>query len=304
MQKAGQIWVNGKFVPWNEANISIQTHSLHYGLGVFEGIRCYKTDKGPGIFRLKEHLNRFFNSARIAQIKIPFSKEELFQAIIDTIKVNHLDECYIRPLAFVGSGRMGLNPIGIPIQVSITVWPWGAYLGEEGIRHGVKTIISSYTRTFGHKDLHQAKICGNYVLSQLAKMEAISQKADESILLDSYGHVAEGSGENIFIVQGEIIKTPPLTHILEGITRDTVMKLAKHHGWKVQEEYFTKESLYSAQEIFFTGTAAEMTPIRQVDDHVIGEPGKVFKLLYKDFQDLVRGKLSDFSSWITFPNLI
>ena len=306
MQKSGYIWINGKFVHWNEAIVPIQTHTLHYGLGIFEGIRCYKTDKGPGIFRLTEHLNRFYKSAQIAGIEIPFKQPELHKAIIETIKINKLEECYIRPLAFVGAGRMGLNPIGLPIHMAIMVWPWGAYLGEDGIKNGVRTMISSYAKQLGHHELAKAKITGGYVNSQMAKMEAVRQGCDEAIMLDPNGNIAEGSGENIFVTHKGHITTPTKNYILEGITRDTVITLAKKRGWNVTEKDFKKEFLFSADEIFFTGTAAEVTPIREIDRNKIGDgkPGPITKALQQDYQNVVYNKGDSFSDWLTFPNLI
>ncbi len=306
MQKSGYIWINGKFVHWNEAIVPIQTHTLHYGLGIFEGIRCYKTPKGPAIFRLTEHLNRFYRSAQIAGIEIPFKQNELHKAVIETIKINKLEECYIRPLAFVGAGRMGLNPIGLPIHVAMMVWPWGAYLGEEGVKNGVRTMISSYARQLGNIELTKAKITGGYVNSQMAKMEAVKRGFDEAIMLDPHGNVAEGSGENIFAIYDSTLTTPTKNYILEGITRDTVITLAKRRGWEVTEKDFKKEFLYKADEVFFTGTAAEVTPIREIDNRKIGEgkPGKITKTLQQDFHNIVYNKADDFLQWLTFPNLI
>ena len=306
MQKSGSIWINGKFVPWNEAIVPIQTHTLHYGLGIFEGIRCYKTLKGPAIFRLTDHLNRFYKSAQIAGIEIPFKQPELYKAILETIKTNKLEECYIRPLAFVGAGRMGLNPIGLPIHVAIMVWPWGAYLGEEGLKNGVRTMIASYARQLGSLELTKAKITGGYVNSQMAKMEAVRQGFDEAIMLDPHGNVAEGSGENIFAVVDTSLITPTKNYILEGITRNTVITLAQKRGWSVTEKDFKKEFLYKADEVFFTGTAAEITPIREIDNRAIGEgkPGKITKALQQDFHAIVYNKADDFLQWLTFPNLI
>ena len=305
MQKSGFIWINGSFVPWNEALVPIQTHTLHYGLGIFEGIRCYKTPKGPAIFRLTDHLNRFYKSAHIAGFEIPFKQPELFNAIIETIKMNALEECYIRPLAFVGAGRLGLNPIGLPIHVAIMVWSWGAYLGEEGLKYGVRTMISSYARQLGNLELTKAKITGGYVNSQMAKMEAVRQGFDEAIMLDPHGNVAEGSGENIFVVSDTSLITPTKNYILEGITRDTIIILAKKRGWEVTEKDFKKEFLYRAEEVFFTGTAAEITPIREIDNRRIGEgkPGKITKLLQQDFYNSAYNKADDFLQWLTFPHV-
>ena len=222
-----KIWMDGKFVSWNNAKVHVLTHTLHYGLGVFEGIRCYKTAKGPAIFRLDEHVERFFSSAHIFMMEIPFTKREIRDAIIETVRVNRVRECYIRPLAYIGYGAMGLYPKDNPIQVSIAVWPWGAYLGDEGIEKGIRVKVSSFTRHHVNVDMTRGKVAGYYVNSQLAKREAIACGYDEAVMLDTEGYVSEGSGENIFIVRGGVIKTTPLTSILEGITRDSIIRVAR-----------------------------------------------------------------------------
>jgi branched-chain amino acid aminotransferase len=302
VQKTEKIWMDGKFVNWDDANVHILTHSLHYGLAVFEGIRCYETAEGPAVFRLKEHVERLFESAHIFQMKIPFTKEEIENAIIGTVKANSIKECYIRPLAHIGYGAMGIFPKDNPINVSIAVWPWGAYLGEEGLTKGIRVKVSSFIRSHVNYNMTRGKVCGYYVNSQLAKKEAISCGYDEALLLDTEGYVSEGSGENIFIVRGGALKTTPLTSILEGITRDSVMKIARDEGFRVAEERFTRDELYIADEAFFTGTAAEITPIREVDGRAIGEgrPGPITRKIQSIFFDIVKGKNKDYGSWRTY----
>jgi len=303
MEKAKSIWMNGELVPWDEAKVHVLTHTLHYGLGVFEGIRCYKcVDGRSGIFRLREHIDRLFQSALIAQIEIPFSKEEIEEACKEIVRVNGLDEAYIRPLVFIGEGVMGVHPHDNPIRVAIIAWKWGAYLGEEALKNGTRAKTSSFIRHHPNAMMTKAKICGNYVNSVLAKREVTRLGYDEAILLDPEGYVAEGSGENIFLVKHGIIKTTPPTTILPGITRDTVIKLAKDRGYTVIEERFTRDELYIADEVFLTGTAAEITPVREIDDRPIGngKPGKITKELQELYFNTVRGKLPQYSHWITY----
>ncbi len=302
LQEAEKIWMDGKFVNWNDAKIHVLTHTLHYGLGVFEGIRCYKTSRGPAIFRLHEHVVRFFESAKIVNLLIPFSPEEITQAIIDTVKVNHLEECYIRPIAYMGYGSMGLYAEGNPVNVAIAAWPWGSYLGEEGLRNGIRVKISSYLRHHVNISLTRAKVPGYYVNSIMAKREAKISGYDEAILLDPEGYVAEGSGENIFIIRKGIIKTTPLTSILEGITRNSIMTLARGMGYTVVEERFTRDDLYIAEEVFLTGTAAELTPVREVDDRLIGNglTGPITKKLQTAFFDTVLGREDKHKDWLTY----
>ena len=297
------IWMDGKFVPWQEATIHVLTHSLHYGLGVFEGIRCYKGHSKTAIFRLPEHVSRLFASAKIVQMDIPFSPKEVEEAIIETVRVNNLEEGYIRPLAYIGYGEMGLYAKEAPINLSIAVWPWGTYLGEEGLKKGIRTAISSFTRHHVNITLSRAKITGNYTNSQFAKREAKAAGVDEAILLDTEGFVAEGPGENIFIVRNGVLKTTPMTSsILDGITRNTIMQLAQEQHLPVAEARFTRDDLYIADEAFFTGTAAEVTPIREVDGRSIGTgpPGPLTLQLQKSFFDLVRNKVEDRHGWLTF----
>ncbi len=293
VQKAEKIWKNGKLIPWDEANVHILTHTLHYGLGVFEGIRCYACADGrSAVFRLREHVVRLINSAKIGEMTIPFTVEEIERGIKDTLNVNNLKEGYIRPIAIIGEGVMGVHPQDNPIELFIVTWPWGAYLGEEGLRKGIRVKISSYTRHHVNISMTKAKICGNYVNSILAKREAVRSGYDEALLLDTEGYVCEASGENIFIVEGDTLKTPPLTSILPGITRDTIMTLAKDLGLNVVEQRFTRDELYTADEAFFSGTAAEVTPIREVDDRTIGKgsAGDTTLRIQAAYFDVVKGK--------------
>ncbi len=301
LQATEKIWMNGVFVKWDEAKVHVLTHSLHYSTAVFEGIRCYKTDAGPAVFRLQEHVDRLFNSAHILQMQIPFSHEEVAEAILGTIRENKIDACYIRPLAFIGYGAMGVFPKDNPIDLAIAVWPWGSYLGEEGIKNGIRVKISSFIRPHVNATMVRSKTSANYANSLLAKREALKDGYDEAILLDADGFVAEGSGENIFIVRNGLIKTPPLTAILEGITRNTVMQLAADRGMRLVEERFTRDELYIADEAFFSGTAAEITPIREVDNRQIGQgkPGPITTELQAAFFDIVHGRDRRHEDWLT-----
>jgi branched-chain amino acid aminotransferase len=300
--KTEKIWMDGKLVPWDKATVHVLTHTLHYGLGAFEGIRCYNTLKGPAIFRLDEHVARLFQTAHIFLIDIPYTQEEIRKAIIKTVKVNKLKECYIRPLVYIGNGAMGLYPNDNPIKVSIAAWPWGAYLGEEGLEKGIRVRISSFIRHHVNSNMSRGKVCGYYVTSQLAKKEAISGGFDEGLLLDTEGYVSEGSGENIFIVRNGAIKTTPLTSILEGVTRDSILTLARDFGIPTEEQRFTRDEIYICDEAFFTGTAAEVTPIRELDNRIIGKgtAGLITKKLQAAFFDIVKGKNKKFESWLTY----
>lgn len=287
---------------WDEANVHIMTHTLHYGLGAFEGIRCYNTQKGPAVFKLDEHVNRLFHSAHIFLMEIPFTREEIKKAILSTIKANKLKECYIRPLVYIGHGAMGLYPKDNPIRVAIAVWPWGAYLGEDGLEKGIRVKVSSFIKNHVNSQMSRGKICGYYVNSQIAKKEAISAGYDEALLLDTEGYVAEGSGENIFIVRNGVLKTTPLTSVLEGITRDSIISIAGDLGIETIEERFTRDEVYICDEAFFTGTAAEVTPIRELDNRTIGagKAGQVTKKLQAAFFDSVKGKNRKYASWLTY----
>lgn len=299
--KTDKIWLDGKFVDWDKAQIHILTHTLHYGWGVFEGIRCYHCHDGSSaVFRLKEHVDRLFGSAHIVSIKIPFTKEEIFSAILETFRINKLKEGYIRPIVFVGDGEMGIYVKKVAVRVAIAVWSWGAYLGDEGLAKGIRAKVSSFTRLHVNSQMTKAKVCGNYVNSILAKREIISAGYDEAILLDNEGYVSEASGENIFMVKNGTIKTSPLTSILPGITRDSVITIAKDKKYPIIEERFTRDELYLADEAFFSGTAAEITPVREVDDRQIGpgHPGPVTKDIQATFFDAVKGKIDKYEGWL------
>jgi len=303
IQKVDKIWMDGKVVDWDRAQVHVLTHTLHYGLGVFEGIRCYLCHNGKSaVFRLKEHIDRLFDSALIAQISIPYSGEELIRAVIEVLKINQLREGYIRPIVYIGDGEMGLYVKNYPVRVAIACWAWGAYLGEEGLSKGIRAKISSFTRHHVNVYMTKAKICGNYVNSILAKKEVTAIGYDEAILLDTDGYICEASGENIFIVKDGVIKTPPPTSILKGITRDSVVTIAQHKGIQVVEQRFTRDELYTADEAFFTGTAAEITPIREVDDRRIGEGkrGAITESIQTTFFDAVQGKEERYKGWLSY----
>ncbi len=302
MLKTKKIWLDGKLTDWKKATIHILTHTLHYGLGVFEGIRSYRQAAGgSAVFRLQEHIDRLFDSAHIATITMPLSKRAMAEAIVKTLRVNHLKEGYIRPIVFIGEGEMGLSAWSNPIRVAVAVWPWGSYLGEKGLRNGIRVKIASFIRHHVNSSMARAKICGSYVNSILAQKEAADSGYDEALLLDTEGYIAEGPGENIFIVEKGVLKTTPLTSILPGITRDSVITIADARGIEVKEERFTRDELYIADEAFFTGTAAEITPIREVDGRRIGKgrPGPITKELQQAFFDIVKGRKPDYSSWLT-----
>ena len=303
MEKTEKIWLDGKFVPWHEANVHVLTHTLHYGLGVFEGVRCYQTkNKKSAIFRLHEHVDRLFNSAIVLGIEIPFSQKEIFTAIQLVVRKNKLKECYIRPIVFLGHNQMGLNPNGVDVRVAIAAWPWGTYLGDEGISRGIRVRISSFTRHHVNITMTRAKACGHYVNSILAKTEAVRDGYDEAILLDSQGYVSEGSGENIFLLSKGRLKTPALScSNLEGITRDSVFDIAKHLKIEVEEGRITRDELYIADEVFLTGTAAEITPVREIDNRTIGngKRGKATTRIQKMFFEIVHGNHAKFKKWLS-----
>jgi len=295
--------MDGKLVDWDKANVHVLTHTLHYGLGVFEGIRCYRTADGrPAVFRLKEHTERLFSSAHIMMIDIPFSRDEINAATIETLKANGLSEGYIRPIVFLGDGSMGLFPKNNPVRVSIAAWEWGAYLGEEGLRNGIRVKVSSFIRQHVNSSMTKSKTTGSYVNSILAKREVVAAGFDEALLLDTEGYVSEGSGENVFMVKDGVIKTTPLTSVLKGITRDSVMRIARDKGFCVIEERFTRDEFYTADEAFFTGTAAEITPIREVDGRMIGKgrPGPVTREVQSIFFATVKGENKDYRDWLTY----
>jgi branched-chain amino acid aminotransferase len=297
----GLIWFDGKMVDWRDAKLHVLTHTLHYGMGVFEGVRAYKTNAGTAIFRLKEHTTRLFNSAKIFQMAIPYSFDEILQAQLDTVRQNKLESCYIRPLAWIGSEKMGVSPKGNTIHVAIAVWPWGAYLGEDGIAKGIRVKTSSYSRHHVNVSLVRAKASGYYINSILANQEVTAHGYDEALLLDTEGYVSEGAGENVFIVRNGKLYTPDLASCLDGITRDSVITMARDLGIEVIEKRITRDEMYCADEAFFTGTAAEITPIRELDDRIIGagSRGPVTEKLQSLFFDVVAGKSDKYRHWLS-----
>ncbi len=303
MQKSEQIWFDGKLVPWEAAQVHVLTHTLHYGLGVFEGIRCYEGRGGQAaIFRLPEHIDRLFGSAHILGMTIPYSREQITAACVETVRVNQLRSCYIRPIVFLGDGEMGLAAVQNPVRVAIIVWFWGAYLGDEGVRNGVRLKTSSFQRMHVNTHMTKAKAVGNYVNSILAAVEARRLGYDEAMMLDTDGFVAECSGENLFIVRGGRVKTTAQTSILAGITRDSVLRLLEERGVSAIETRFTRDEAYLADEVFMTGTAAEVTPVREIDDRQIGSgrPGPVTQELQRRFQAITRGEEATYREWL-FP---
>ena len=304
IQETEKIWMNGKLVDWKEAKVHVLTHALHYGTGVFEGIRCYSTEKGPAVFRLNEHMKRLANSAKIYMMPIPYSVDEMCAATKELVKANKLTECYIRPIVFRGYGEMGLNPVKAPVDVAIAGWKWGAYLGEEGIKNGIKAKISSFQRIAPNILPPEAKATGQYINSILAKFEAVDAGYDEAIVLDNRGLISEGPGENLFMVKDGILYTPPLyASNLPGITRDSAMTIAKDLGYTVKETDMTRGMLYTADEAFFTGTAAEITPIRNVDGREIGKPGPMTKAIQDTFFAAIKGKDRKYEKWLDYVNL-
>ena len=289
-------------VAWNDAKIHFLTHTTHYGGGVFEGIRAYETDKGPAIFRLEDHVKRLFYSASVMGMKISFTEKELIDACVRTVKDNEVKSCYIRPLAYFGYGKMGLSTIGAPVDVGIAVWPWGAYLGEEGINNGVGIKLSPFTRPSKEVMPTNAKVTGNYANSTLAKMDALTTGYEDALLLDKNGFVAECSGENIFFVKDGVLITPPLENCLDGITRKSIMQLAKDMGVKVEEKQVRKEEIWSMDECFMTGTAAELTPVATLDKKPIGpgKPGPITKKLQEKYFAVIRGKDPNYEKWLTY----
>ena len=302
-QRSEKIWFNGKLVDWEDANIHVLSHVVHYGSAVFEGDRCYKTKNGPAIFRLGDHLRRLFDSCKIYRYEVPYSQDEIRTAIIDTVKINRLESCYIRPLIFRGYGSIGVDPFPCPIEVVIAVWEWGAYLGEDALEKGVNVRVSSWNRMAPNTFPAMAKVSANYMNSQLIKMEALIDNYIEGIALDDRGHVSEGSGENIFLVRDGILHTPPLSSgILPGITRRSVITLAKDLGYEVIERAIPREALYIADELFLTGSAAEITPIRSVDQVPIakGTRGEITARLQQEFFNITSGEIEDRFQWLTY----
>jgi len=293
--------MDGAFIEWADAKVHVLTHSLHYGLAAFEGLRCYKGKSGSAIFKLQEHVDRLFESAHIGMMTIPYEKKQVADAIVDTVRINKLEACYIRPLVYIGYGAMGVYPGDNPIKLAIAAWKWGSYLGDDALANGMRACVSSFTRHHVNVSMTRGKISGYYVNSILAKREAKANGYDEAILLDPDGYVSEGTGENIFIVRKGRLKTTPLTSILEGITRNAVIELAREQGIVVLEERFTRDEMYIADEVFVTGTAAELTPVREIDNRRIGsgKPGPVTAALQKRFFAIVRGEDASHESWLT-----
>ena len=300
----GVIWFDGELVPWRDAKVHVLTHTLHYGMGVFEGLRAYATDRGPAIFRLKEHIKRFFNSAHILGMHVPHDINTIEQACCDAVVKNKLDSAYIRPLGFYGSEGMGLRADDLKTHVAVAAWEWGAYLGSEGLEKGIRIRTSSFTRHHVNISMCKAKANGHYINSMMALQEALQCGYDEALLLDNEGYVAEGSGENIFIVRDNIIYTPDLTSALEGITRDAIVQLAQEAGYTLKEKRITRDEVYIADEAFFTGTAAEVTPVRELDNRTIGSGsrGPVTEKLQAMFFDVANGRDALHSSWLTYLN--
>jgi branched-chain amino acid aminotransferase len=297
----GKIWKDGHLIDWGDATLHVLTHSLHYGMAVFEGVRAYKTPQGTAIFRLKEHTQRLFNSAKIFQMQIPYDMDTIMAAQREVVKANKLESCYLRPLAWIGSEKMGVSARGNTIHVSIAAWPWGAYLGEDGLARGIRVKTSSFTRHHVNVSMVRAKASGYYINSILANQEVTADGYDEALLLDTDGYVSEGAGENVFIVKAGKIYTPDLASCLDGITRDSVLTMARDMGIEVIEKRITRDEMYCADEAFFTGTAAEVTPIRELDNRTIGSGsrGPITEKLQALFFDVVAGKAPQYSHWLT-----
>ena len=298
-----KIWLDGKLVDWDDARVHVLTHTLHYGVGVFEGIRGYKTDDGrSALFRLEDHVQRLEQSAKINLMEMPFDQNEISTAILETLRANHLEEGYVRPIAFLGEGAMGLYPADNPVRVAIIAWPWGAYLGEEGMERGIRAKVSTFSRHHVNAKLTKGKTCGDYVNSILAKREAVLDGYDEAVMLDTQGLVSECTGENIFLVNDGHLRTPQLPTILGGITRNSIMQVALDKGMEVVEAPITRDELYIADEVFLTGTAAEVTPIREIDRRTVGSGarGPIAKLLQKAFFSIVSGNEPKYERWLTY----
>jgi branched-chain amino acid aminotransferase len=295
-----KIWMDGELVAWEDAQIHVLTHTLHYGCGVFEGIRAYETPRGPAVFRLDEHIDRLFNSAAIYMIDIPFDRDQLIAATVETVRVNGVRSCYIRPLVYLGYGEMGLNPLPCPVNVAIAIWPWGTYLGDEGIENGIRLKISSWRRHDPNTMPPAAKGTGMYINSSMAKVEALKSGYDEAVMLSPQGHVSECTGENIFIVERGAIITPPTSAgALEGITQDSVRRIAEDLGIDYRVEHLLRSDLYTADEAFLSGTAAEVVPIRSVDDRELGDPGPVTRQIQETYFAAVRGEDDRYKDWLT-----
>ncbi|MFH1262833.1 MAG: branched-chain amino acid transaminase [Pseudomonadota bacterium] len=304
MQKTEKIWLDGKLIPWEQANVHILTHTLHYGVGVFEGIRYYDCgSEGSAVFRLRDHMKRFLESAKSVAMNVPYDLNKLCEACVETAKANQLKEGYLRPIAFISEGPgAGVWAFDNPVRVGVITWGWGKYLGDEGFKNGIKTMISSYTRLHRNISATKAKVCGQYANSVLAKRDAKVNGCDEALLLDTEGFVAEGTGENLFLVKDGIVYTPRLGSILPGFTRDVVMKLLKEDGIPFREEQLIRDDVYNADEIFLTGTAAEITPVREVDARPVGtgKPGPVTVNMAKQYIEIVHGRVAKYKEWLTY----
>jgi len=301
VEQAELIWMNGEFVAWEDAKVHVLTHGLHYGTGVFEGVRCYDTEIGPAVFRHAEHVDRLFKSAELYYMPLPFTRAQLREATLDLIGRNGLRACYIRPLAFRGYGTMGLFPLESPIDVTIAAWPWGAYLGDAGKREGIRAKVASWRRISPDSLIPAAKATGQYLNSVLAKIESHKAGYQEAILLDDHGFVCEGSGENVFVVRDGVITTPPLSaSILDGISRRTAITLARDLGFELIERNLTRAELYLADEVYLTGTAAELVPVREIDDHAVGtgEPGELTRAVQQAFEDALHGRTERYREWL------
>jgi branched-chain amino acid aminotransferase len=301
VEKAEYIWMSGEFVPWDEANVHVLSHGLHYGTGVFEGIRCYETERGSAIFRCGEHLMRLQRSADLYKIPLGYSTEEIRAATKELIRKNGLTSCYIRPLAFRGYGEMGLYAASAPVELIIAAWPWGAYLGEEGKQHGIRATVSPWRRISPDSLIPASKASGQYLNSILAKNASVEAGYDEAILLDHRGMVCEGTGENIFVIRDGVIHTPPHTaSILDGVTRKSIIQIAEDLGYKVVERDLGRSELYLADEVFLTGTAAELVPVREIDHASLGEPGEITRVIQAKFEDALHGRADEYLEWLDF----
>jgi branched-chain amino acid aminotransferase len=301
VKQADLIWMNGEFVAWEDAKVHVLTHGLHYGTGVFEGIRCYDTEIGPAVFRHKDHIDRLYKSAELYYMPIPYTPEQIRQATLELIGKNGMRSCYIRPIAYRGYGTMGLFPLDAPVDVTIAVWEWGAYLGDEGVRDGIRAKVSSWRRISNDSLIPHAKASGQYLNSILAKIESHKAGYEEAILLDDHGFVCEGSGENIYAVRDGVIVTPPQTAgILDGINRKAIIQIARDLGFEVVERDLARAELYLAEEVFLTGTAAELVPVREVDDHAVGtgKPGEITKAVQTAFHDALYGRTERYREWL------
>ncbi|MGM0555356.1 MAG: branched-chain amino acid transaminase [Myxococcota bacterium] len=304
--ESDKIWLDGELIDYEDAKVHILTHSLHYGLGAFEGIRCYERDNGrSAIFRLSEHIERLIQTCHIATMDVPFEQEDIEQACVDTVNANGFTDCYVRPIVFLGHGEMGLSATSNKVRLSVITWKWGSYLGEDGLENGIRAKVSSFSRHHVNSAMVKGKINGQYVNSILAKREVQTAGYDEAIMLDTEGYISEASGENIFVVEdGRLLTTPVGSSILRGITRETIMTLAEERDLEVVEQRFTRDMLYCADEIFMTGTAAEVTPVREVDDRTIGDgaAGPITKSLQAAYFDVVKGSATEHDEWLTYIN--